>query len=126
VRLLLDSHAVLWWLADSPRLGQAAREAIAAPANDVLVSAASIWEIAIKQALGRLEGADELTERLLAENFTELPICWTHASRAGGLPRLHDDPFDRLLIAQAQEDGLVLVTSDAAIARYDVVLLAAA
>ncbi len=121
--MLLDSHALLWWLADSPRLGPQAREAIAAPANEVLVSAASLWEIAIKRALGRIEGIDDLAERLVAEDFAELPIRWSHAIRAGALPRLHDDPFDRVLIAQAHEEGLVLVSSDAAIARYDVVLL---
>ena len=125
MRVLLDAHALLWWLADSPRLGAQAREAIAAADNEVLVSAASLWEISIKRALGRLEGIDDLAEWLVAEEFAELPIRWSHAMRAGALPRLHDDPFDRMLIAQAQEDGLVLVSSEAAIARYDVVLLGA-
>jgi PIN domain nuclease of toxin-antitoxin system len=125
VRVLVDAHVLLWWLADSPRLGAQAREAIAAPANEVLVSAATVWEIAIKRALGRLEGIDDLAERLVAEEFAELPIRWSHAMRAGALPRLHDDPFDRMLIAQAQEDGLVLVSSDATIALYDVMLLGA-
>jgi len=125
VRVLLDSPALLWWLADSPRLGPQARQAIAAPTNEVLVSAASLWEIAIKRALGRLQGIDDLAERLVAEEFAELPIRWTHAIRAGALPRLHDDPFDRVLIAQAQEEGLVLVSNDATIARYDIELLRA-
>jgi PIN domain nuclease of toxin-antitoxin system len=81
LRLLLDTHALLWWLTDSPRLAQPAREAVAAPTNDVLVSAASIWEIAIKQALGRLTVPADLTDRLVGEAFTELPI--TGATPAG-------------------------------------------
>jgi PIN domain nuclease of toxin-antitoxin system len=98
VRLLLDSHVLLWWLADSPRLGDPARRAIAEPASDVLVSAASIWEIAIKQALGRIDAPADLADRV-ADGFDELPISWTHARRAEALPRHHDDPFDRVLIA---------------------------
>jgi len=89
------------------------------------VSAASVWEIAIKQALGRIVAPDDLADRLIGDDFAELPIRWTHASRAGRLPRLHDDPFDRVLIAQAQEERLVLVTSDSAIGRYEVSLLQA-
>jgi PIN domain nuclease of toxin-antitoxin system len=123
--LLLDTHALLWWLTDSPRLAQPARDAVAAPSSDVLVSAASIWEIAIKQALGRLAAPTDLADRLVGEAFTELPISWSHATRAGGLPPHHDDPFDRILIAQAQTERLVLGTADAAIADYDVILLQA-
>ncbi len=86
----------------------------------MLVSAASIWEIAIKRTLGRVDAPADLDEVLAAEGFEELPIRWTHARRAGALPRHHDDLFDRVLIVQAQDEQLVLVTSDARMSEYDV------
>jgi PIN domain nuclease of toxin-antitoxin system len=94
------------------------------PANDVLVSAVSAWEIAIKAALGRLSfPIDRLAGVLVTMGVQPLPISLTHAVAAGALPRHHDDPFDRMLVAQARLEDLVLVTEDAAIARYDVAIL---
>ena len=122
--LLLDTHVFLWWRADDPRLGKVAREAIAG-ADLVFVSAASAWEAAIKQALGRLEIPDRFTAGVEASGFSRLPISFAHAERAGALPLHHRDPFDRMLVAQALEEHLTLVTRDAALAAYDVPLLPA-
>jgi PIN domain nuclease of toxin-antitoxin system len=121
VRLLLDSHAYLWWLADDQRLGVKARRAITDPTNTVLVSSATIWEIAIKAALGRLDlhGADVVSE-IAANRFVELPITAAHAAAAAALPHHHDDPFDRMLIAQAQIEHLRCVTRDEAFSAYRV------
>ena len=121
MKLLLDARAYLWWLADDRRLGARARKAITDPANAVLVSAATIWEIAIKAALGRLDlhGADMVAE-LAANRFSELPITAVHAAAAAALPRHHDDPFDRMLIAQAQIERLRCVTRDPAFSAYRV------
>jgi PIN domain nuclease of toxin-antitoxin system len=121
VKLLLDSHAYLWWLADDQRLGAKAKKAITDPANAVLVSAATIWEIAIKAALGRLDlhGADVVAE-IAINRFVELPITAAHAAAAAALPRHHDDPFDRMLIAQAQLEHLRCVTRDPAFSAYRV------
>lgn len=121
MKLLLDSHAYLWWLADDQRLGAKARKAITDPANAVLVSAATIWEITIKAALGRLglHGADVVAE-IAVNRFVELPITAAHAAAAAALPRHHDDPFDRMLIAQAQLEHLRCVTRDPAFSAYRV------
>lgn len=123
MRLLADTHAYLWWLADDPGLGSAAREAMADPAAIVYVSAASIWEIAIKSSLGKLEIEGDPVKEIWGNGFVELPISARHAQRAGHLPRHHDDPFDRMLIAQAQLESLVLVSRDAAFAAYEVSVL---
>jgi PIN domain nuclease of toxin-antitoxin system len=124
VRLLLDTSALLWWAQDDPRLGGDARAAIAEPANDVHVSAVSIWEVEIKRALGRLRVRDDLAVRV-AEELEALPVTFAHAVRAGRLPRLHADPFDRMLVAQAQLESMALVTSDREVAQYDVPVLPA-
>ena len=130
MRLLLDTHVLLWWLIGSDRLGGNAREAIADLANTVYVSAASIWEIAIKRAQGKLPVPPDVSTWLPAEmtaySFLAVPITVDHAAAVEHLPPHHRDPFDRLLIAQAQAEQLTLVTSDAAISRYDVALLDAA
>jgi PIN domain nuclease of toxin-antitoxin system len=123
VRLLLDTHAFLWWLQDDPRLGPAGRGAIEKPENLVFVSAASAWEIALKRALGKLEAPGDIGEWIDGNSFTRLPIEVDHAVAAAGLPDHHRDPFDRLLVAQAQLEGLTLVADDERIARYDVALL---
>jgi PIN domain nuclease of toxin-antitoxin system len=121
VKLLLDSHAWLWWLGDAPELSDAARAAMADAANLVLVSAATIWEIEIKRALGRLEaGSADLVAEIEANRFAELPVSARHAEAAAWLPRHHDDPFDRMLIAQSRLEGLVCVTRDPAFAAYGV------
>ena len=123
MRLLLDTHVLLWWLRDDRRLPARFSAAITDPVNEVLVSAATIWETSSKIALGTLETSGDLVEEIDANGFTELPITARHAQRAGALPRHHDDPFDRLLIAQAQLDSLRLVTLDAGFRAYDVQLL---
>jgi len=109
VTLLLDTHVVLWWRLDSPRLKRGARDAIGS-ANLVWVSAASGWEVAIKQALGKLRLADPFESLVLASDFGELPVTLRHAEQLLKLPPHHTDPFDRMLIAQAQVEGATLVT----------------
>ncbi|HTQ79111.1 MAG TPA: type II toxin-antitoxin system VapC family toxin, partial [Thermoanaerobaculia bacterium] len=102
MKLLLDTHAFLWWLADDPKLRAETREAVADPKTVVYVSAASVWEIAVKARLGKLEaGSANLYEEIGANDFLELPISARHAVLAGALPHHHNDPFDRMLIAQA-------------------------
>ncbi len=121
MKLLLDSHAYLWWLADDARLGTGAREAIAAPGSVVFVSAITIWELTIKAGLGRLELDDaDLVTEIAANHFLELPVSAAHASAAGALPHHHDAPFDRMLVAQARHEGLTCVTRDPAFAAYEV------
>lgn len=122
MRLLLDTHALLWWLADEG-LADQARDAIADPGNLVVVSAASAWEIAIKKALGKLAAPDDLEQQVDDSGFAALPMSIAHGLAAGQLPRHHDDPFDRMLIAQAFEEGLTIVTHDERFADYQVALL---
>jgi PIN domain nuclease of toxin-antitoxin system len=121
MRVLLDTHALLWWVFDDPRLTARAREVIGDVRNDVLVSAATGWEIAIKHRLGKLSGADELIRRfdelLAADGFLDLPIRRAHALRAGGLDHPHRDPFDRMLAAQSMLEGVPLVSADPVMAR---------
>jgi PIN domain nuclease of toxin-antitoxin system len=127
LRLLLDTHALLWWVEDDKRLKRAERDAIKDDDAIVWVSAASIWEISIKRRLGRIElDAADLDRELARSNFLELPIAWRHAEIAGSLPRHHEDPFDRMLIAQARADQLVLVSYDPVFRDYDVALRPAA
>jgi PIN domain nuclease of toxin-antitoxin system len=123
MRLLLDSHVLLWTLAGSSELKSDLKRKIADPRNDVLVSAASVWEIAIKQRLGKLHVPDNWLEAVEASDLAPLSINFVHAIVAGRLPRHHDDPFDRMLIAQAQTEGLVLVTRDPRFAEYAVELI---
>ena len=123
--LILDAHALLWWVADDSTLRSATRDAIASPANDVLVSAATIWEIEIKRALGKLTAPDGLVDAVEASQFQILPIEGRDAERAGRLPGHHRDPFDRMLVAQAQRLDAAIVTRDAALAPYGVDILEA-
>jgi PIN domain nuclease of toxin-antitoxin system len=123
--LLLDTHAFLWWDASDPQLGAACSAAIADPANRIFVSAASIWEIAIKQRAGRLSFTGAPSQAVARNGFLPLPISGQHAEAAAALPPIHQDPFDRILIAQALVRGLVLATADAAIKRYTVPQLSA-
>ena len=125
MRLLLDTHALVWALADTSRLSQTARAAIVDETNAVLVSAAAVWEIEIKRALGKLEAPPNLLEVIRATPFELLAITPEHAMVAGSLPRHHDDPFDRMLIAQAQTESLTLVTRDERFAEYGVAVLSA-
>jgi len=119
-RVLLDTHVLLWWLADNPRLGSEARRLIGAAANSIHVSAASTWEIAIKQGLGKVTAPDDLDSIVEREGFEKLPITLFHGQQAGQLPPLHRDPFDRMLVAQAQAEGLEIITGDLQIPRYGV------
>lgn len=124
MRLLLDTHILLWWLSADPALPAAAKAAISDPNSEVFVSAASVWEIAIKQALGRLVFPVAEMSAILAEaGFTPLGIDVEHAVRAGSLPPYHNDPFDRMLIAQAQHEGLTIVSVDAMVRRYALAVL---
>jgi PIN domain nuclease of toxin-antitoxin system len=120
MKLLLDTHAFLWWDAKDVRLSESLRSAIASPRNDVFVSAATVWEIAIKRASGKLIFGRPVGKTIEEYGFMPIPITVEHAEWAGGLPQLHRDPFDRLLVAQAQLEGLVLVTVDDQILRYQV------
>lgn len=123
VRLLLDTHALLWWATDDSNLPDRARTQIA-QSEDVLVSAASAWEMAIKVSLGRLSSAQSLLsdfeESLSRRGFPVLAITAAHGIRAGFLPGPHKDPFDRMLIAQAQAENLAIVSNDTVFDRYGV------
>jgi len=126
VKLLLDSHAFLWWLAEDPKLSAGARQAVADPATTVFVSAATIWELAIKAALGRLHlGGADLVDEIAGNDFVELPVTARHSLAAAYLPRHHGDPFDRMLIAQAHIEGLTMVTGDPALRAYEIQILPA-
>ncbi len=124
MRLLLDTHVLLWWLAGRS-LAEDVEDAITDSETDVAVSAATAWEISIKKALGKLSVPDDLAEQLDRNGMTHLPITVRHAMAAGALPRHHDDPFDRMLVAQAQIEGWTLVSRDSRLSAYDVSLLRA-
>lgn len=122
MKLLLDTHIVLWMLSDPKRISTRARDAIT-EAKIAYISAVSGWEIAVKRAAGRLAAPSDLHEAARASGLEPLAITFEHGWRAGQLPREHGDPFDRMLIAQAQLLDLTLVTVDRALARYDVQIL---
>ncbi|MFF5291350.1 type II toxin-antitoxin system VapC family toxin [Paractinoplanes globisporus] len=121
--LLLDTHVVLWWLTDDPTLAAEIKERLDHE-PDVYVSPATIWEVAIKQSIGKLDKPADLAERIRDSGFRHLNITAEHGIVAGRLPLIHRDPFDRMLVAQAQVEHLTLVTRDAEIPRYDVETLA--
>ncbi|QKW45132.1 type II toxin-antitoxin system VapC family toxin [Streptomyces microflavus] len=123
MRLLLDTHVILWWLGDSDELSDQVKDLLDTEPS-VHLSAVSAWEIAIKQSLGKLDGPDDLAERVRDSQFTSLPITAGHGVRAGRLPALHRDPFDRILVAQAQIEGMIVVTRDKWIPQYDVPVMA--
>lgn len=120
MRLLLDTHVVIWWLADDDCLGVEAVDAIGNPDNIVFVSAVTGFEVATKKNLGKLDAPDDLPDQLRESAFEELPVTLFHGLEAGRLPLHHRDPFDRLLVAQARSEGLVLVTADRMLSNYDV------
>ena len=120
MRLLLDTHALLWTLTEPRQLRKHARAALEDAQNDVFVSPVSVWEIAVKRALGKLRAPDNLEASIKEQGFTPLSLTFHHAEQAGALPPRHGDPFDRMLIAQAQAEGLILVTRDARIPLYGV------
>lgn len=125
MNLLLDTHALLWWLADDPALLSEASAAIASPDNGVFVSAASAWEISIKMRLGKLDAPGDLAAVVQQSELTPLVITLEHADAAGALPPIHADPFDRMLVAQAQLEDLTIATRDPRISQYGVPILAA-
>jgi PIN domain nuclease of toxin-antitoxin system len=118
VRLLLDTHAALWLLSEDQRLSARADELLTDSANEVLLSAAVVWEVAIKRSLGKLDVPDGFSGQLLEGGATPLPVTIEHARAVRSLPWHHRDPFDRLLIAQAQLEDLALVSSDAILSSY--------
>ena len=124
MRLLLDTHAFIWWLAGNNQLSVAARRAIENESNEKLVSAASAWEIATKRRIGKLPGAEALADdipgAIAGEGFAELPITVEDTVRAGSLPGPHRDPFDRMLIAQALAHNLVCVSIETLFDRYGI------
>ena len=122
MKLLIDTHVVIWWLADDAALGDDIKEKLDHE-PDVFLSAATIWEVAIKQAIGKLQHPTDLPERIRASGFRELSITSQHALTAGRLPLIHRDPVDRMLVAQAQCENLTLVSRDPEIHKYDVSVL---
>jgi PIN domain nuclease of toxin-antitoxin system len=119
-RLLVDTHVLLWWLADDDSLSADARAVLADRGNELLVSSASVWEIAIKRWLGKLEAPDELVETVSDEGFVFLAVTPAHAWRVATLPPHHGDPFDRLLAAQALTEGIPVMTADPRFGAYGV------
>jgi PIN domain nuclease of toxin-antitoxin system len=123
-RLLLDTHALLWWLAGDQRLSARARDAMGEALDPIFVSAASVWEVTTKHRLGKLPGASAIVGDLAGvietQGFVGLPITIRHGQAAGALPGPHRDPFDRMLIAQAMLDDLVLVSNEGAFGDYGV------
>ena len=118
MRLLLDTHVLLWWLDDDPCLPAAARALIRDPENVVFVSAVTLWEIWLKQSIGKLRLPATFEDRLAGEAFENLPLTAAQTRRVALLPWHHRDPFDRMLLAQAQAEGMVLLTADAALSPY--------
>ena len=120
MQLLLDTHALIWWLANNPTLSNKAKDAIANPDNIIFVSAASAWEIAIKKSIGKLQTPDDLAMQIEAKGFVPLSIDLHHALTVESLPQHHQDPFDRILIAQAIYERLTIVTRDRKFNVYEV------
>lgn len=119
-RVLLDTHVLLWWLGNHARLGVTAKDIISDVRNTIYVSAISNWEISIKKSLGKLVAPDDMDTIVEDRGFTKLPVSNFHGDLAGALPNYHNDPFDRMLIAQAQAEGLEIMTKDAFFPRYRV------
>ena len=123
MRLLLDTHVILWWLGDPAELSGEVKDLLDTEPS-VYISAVSAWEITIKQSLGKLDGPEDLAERIRDSQFTQLPITAGHGVRAGKLPSHHRDLFDRILVAQAQTEGLTILSRDTWIPQYDVPVMA--
>lgn len=121
MRLLLDTHVLLWAVANDPRLTEPQARAISE--GEIHFSAASVWEIGIKRAIGKLDVPDEIFDIAVDAGCRPLPISWAHAQAAAALPLHHADPFDRMLVAQARHEGLCLASSDPRLAAYDVDLV---
>lgn len=127
MRFLLDTHALLWWLFDDPRLSGTVREIVADPGNQLLVSSASAWEISTKHRLGKLPAVGQLARDIsgwvVRAGFGELPVTIPHAQRAGSWPQAHRDPFDRMLAAQSALEELPLISQDPALAAFGIRLV---
>jgi PIN domain nuclease of toxin-antitoxin system len=123
MNLLVDTHILLWWLADDAGLPRKVRLLLLDTENLVYVSSATMWEIAIKRSIGKLEIPATYRDDIVNEGFKELSITWEHARRTAELPPIHRDPFDRMLIAQALSEKLVLVTTDETIGKYEVAVI---
>lgn len=123
--LMLDTHALLWWLADDPQLSDPARRSLSDPANVVLTSVASIWELEVKRVAGRVDAPSNILEALEGADIDPLPVSASDAVEAARLPAHHRDPFDRMVVAQARRLDAVVITRDRAIGRYDVHVLGA-
>ena len=120
MRVLIDTHYLLWWLDDAPELGEPGRELISAPENLIFFSAASVWELRIKEGIGKVELPASFSEVLAAQAFEPLSVTVAHTHALRGLPLHHRDPFDRMLVAQARVEGLTVLTRNKVIALYDV------
>ncbi len=120
MRVLLDTHALLWALADDERLSTSAREVIVDESNDILVSVVSAWEIAVKRALGKLEAPDNLQSVVAEAGFLQRLVLFGDCKRLSKLPLIHRDPFDRMLVCQALEEGIPIVSRDPLIASYPI------
>ncbi len=120
MNILLDTHVLIWALENNPTLSEEAANCIVDGRNMVFASAASVWEIGIKMALGKLEAPDNLLEEIRMHRFTPLPMTLEHAQLAGKLPDIHKDPFDRMLVAQAMIEKLTLATRDKLIVEYEI------
>lgn len=118
MRYLLDTHIWLWWLSNDSRLSKKAKTMISDPEHQIFISAVTAWEITIKKALGKLDAPDNLIEAVEHDGFDMLPVTFHHIEKLQSLPVLHQDPFDRLLIAQAQIDHLCFMTHDQQVAKY--------
>jgi PIN domain nuclease of toxin-antitoxin system len=120
MKLLLDTHILLWWLTKDRKLSPTETAIITDPDNLVFVSAATAWEIAVKKMIGKLEAPDNLSAALAANNFLELPITIEHSQKLYQLPLHHHDPFDRIMVAQAMSADLTFMTRDPKIALYEI------
>jgi PIN domain nuclease of toxin-antitoxin system len=127
MRLLIDSHAIIWWMTDDPRLSPMARKALGSSQHERFLSLASLWELSLKVAAGRLQGIgstmDNLRQASAKQAIEILPITYEHILRVESLPLHHADPFDRLLVAQALEEGLTILTADRTLSRHPVSIL---
>jgi PIN domain nuclease of toxin-antitoxin system len=123
VKLLLDTHAALWWLADDERLGDDAARQLSDDSNRVLLSSAVVWEVAVKRSLGKLQAPADMAPTLLGGGVHALPITIEHAAAVEALPWHHRDPFDRMLVAQAFAEGATIVSQDHRLTAYDVTVV---